>query len=315
MAFFNTTKNGKPKENSLFVEKYRPTKLVDYVGNEQLKVTVGRFIKDNDIPHLLLYGKAGTGKTTLAKLLIKEIDCDYLIVNASDENGIDVIRNKIKTFAVSVALKSVKIILLDEADFLTVQAQSTLRNLMEAYSKHCRFILTCNYIEKISDPIRSRCQEFQITPPSKKEVEVRVAGILDSEKIKYDVKDITPIIDAYYPDIRKIIGTVQLNSSSGELKVDEEKLANSDVGYRLIKILKGAGSSENKYKKIRRIIEDSRIQDFRELYTYLFENVDEYGENKTLSIIAILGDGQYKESMVVDKKLQFIVTILNILEL
>jgi len=315
MAFFNTSKNGKPKENSLFVEKYRPTKLVDYVGNVDLKDTVGQFIKNSDIPHLLLYGKAGTGKTTLAKLLIKEIDCDYLIVNASDENGIDVIRNKIKTFAVSAGFKSLKIILLDEADYLTVAAQATLRNLMEAYSKHCRFILTCNYIEKISDPIRSRCHEFQIIPPSKKEVEVRVVHVLDSEKIKYDVKDITPIIDVYYPDIRKIINTVQSNSSSGELKVDEEKLANSDAGYLIVEILKGAGSSENKYKKIRRIIEDSRIQDYRGLYTYLFENVDEYGKNKTLSIIRLLADGQYKESMIVDKKLQFIVTILNILEL
>lgn len=315
MTFLKTNKSGKPKENSLFVEKYRPTELVDYIGNKQLKDTVEQFIEKKDVPHLLLHGKAGGGKTTLAKLIIKRIDCDDLIINASDENGIDVIRSKIKTFASTVGFNSLKIVLLDEADYLSLPAQATLRSVMETYSKHCRFILTCNYLEKVLNPIRSRCQEFHIIPPSKDEVELRVVHILDSEKIKYDVKDITPIIDAYYPDIRKIISTAQLNSSDGELKVDEEKLTNSNAGYRIVEILKGAGSVENKYKKIRRIIEDSRIQDFTDLYTYLFEEVEEYGGNKTLEIIVMLGDGQYKEAMVVDKKLQFIVVIINILEL
>ena len=148
-------------DNSLWVEKYRPIKLDDYVGNEHLKEKVSGYIESEDVPHLLLFGRAGTGKTTLAKLIVKSIECDYMVINASDENNVDTVRNKVKNFASSQGFKKYKIIILDEFDYMTPNAQAILRNLMETFSKHCRFILTCNYVEKIIDPIQSRCKPFK----------------------------------------------------------------------------------------------------------------------------------------------------------
>ena len=156
MAFFenNTTEE---VNNSLWVEKYRPRKLADYVGNEHLKSKVEGYLENDDVPHLLFYGKAGTGKTTLAKLIANSIECDYIIINASDENNVETVRTKVKNFASTIGFKKMKLIILDEFDYMTPNAQAILRNLMETFSKHCRFILTCNYVEKVIDPIQSRC--------------------------------------------------------------------------------------------------------------------------------------------------------------
>ena len=167
--------------HSLWVEKYRPKDLSTYVGNEHLKEKVKVYLESEDVPHLLLFGKAGTGKTTLAKIVVNNIDCDYMYINASDENKVDDVRNKIKTFASSVGFKSLKVIILDECDYLTPNAQAALRNLMETFSKHCRFILTCNYVERIIDPIQSRCQSYKVVPPSKKDVAQHLVDILDKE--------------------------------------------------------------------------------------------------------------------------------------
>jgi replication factor C small subunit len=167
------------KENSLFVEKYRSKALNEYVGNDQLKQIISQYIKNKDIQNLLLYGTPGTGKTTLAKLIVNNINCDFLYINASDERGIDTIRDKVQGFASSASFKPLKIIILDEADFLTIQAQASLRNIIETYSRTTRFILTCNYLERIIDPLQSRCQVLKITPPSKKEVAQHVSTVLD----------------------------------------------------------------------------------------------------------------------------------------
>jgi len=147
------TKSPVESENSLWVEKYRPKDLSDYIGNEPLKKRAASWIESRDIPHLLLYGKAGTGKTTLGKLITKQIPCDHLYINASDENNVDTVRTKIKSFASSMGFNDLKVVLLDECDFLTGNAQAALRNLMEQFSMTTRFILTCNYHEKIIEPI------------------------------------------------------------------------------------------------------------------------------------------------------------------
>jgi DNA polymerase III delta prime subunit len=300
-------------DNSLWVEKYRPIKLDDYVGNEHLKEKVSGYIESEDVPHLLLFGRAGTGKTTLAKLIVKSIECDYMVINASDENNVDTVRNKVKNFASSQGFKKYKIIILDEFDYMTPNAQAILRNLMETFSKHCRFILTCNYVEKIIDPIQSRCQTFQIVPPSKKEVAVQLDKILKSEDIKYDVKDLVPIIDSSYPDIRKIINTCQLNSVKGVLKLSKNDLLDSDFKTKILDILKASDDSRNKYMKIRQTVADSKVQDFTEMYSLLYDKVDEYASGKVSGVILVLAEGQHRDALAVDKEIPFMATILNIL--
>ena len=311
MAFFEQTEE--TIDNSLWVEKYRPVKLDDYVGNEHLKEKVAGYLETSDVPHLLLFGKAGTGKTTLAKLIVKSIECDYMIINASDENNVDTVRNKVKNIASSQGFKKYKIVILDEFDYMTPNAQAILRNLMETFSKHCRFILTCNYVEKIIDPIQSRCQTFQIVPPSKKEVAVQLDKILSSEEITYDVKDLVPIIDSSYPDIRKVINTCQLNSVKGELKLSKNDLMDSDFKTKILDILKSSDDSRNKYVKIRQMVADSKMQDFTEMYSVLYEKVDEYAEGKVSGVILVLAEGQHRDALAVDKEIPFMATILNIL--
>ena len=223
--------------HSLWVEKYRPTDLSTYIGNEHLREKVGVYLESGDVPHLLLYGRAGTGKTTLAKIITKNIDCDYLYVNASDENKIDDVRNKIKTFAASVGFKDLKVVILDECDYLTPNAQAALRNLMETFSKHCRFILTCNYVERIIDPIQSRCQPYKIVPPSRKDVAKQMVNILNEEGATYDLDDVALIVNAGYPDIRRVINSAQRQVVDGKLKVDVNSVIQSDYKIKLLESL------------------------------------------------------------------------------
>ena len=311
MAFFED-KEIKEVNNSLWVEKYRPSNLDEYVGNEHLKTKVADYLQSGDVPHLLFFGKAGTGKTTLAKLIVNSIDCDHIIINASDENNVDTVRNKVKGFASTIGFKNSKIVILDEFDYMTPNAQAILRNLMETFSRHCRFILTCNYVEKVIDPIQSRCQTFQIVPPTKKDVAVQISQILGKENVKFELKDLVPIIDSSYPDIRKIINTCQLNSSKGILKVDVSNIMNSDIKIKIVDLLKGNDDKRNKYMKIRQAVADSRIQDFSELYGYLYEKIDEYAGDNTSNVILTLSEGQYKDSMVIDKEITFMATIIQI---
>ena len=311
MAFFEDT-NEENVNNSLWVEKYRPRKLSEYVGNEHLKEKVSGYLETSDVPHLLFFGKAGTGKTTLAKLIVNSIECDHIIINASDENNVDTVRNKVKNFASSMGFKKWKIVILDEFDYMTPNAQAILRNLMETFSQHCRFILTCNYVEKVISPIRSRTQEFQIVPPTKKDVAVQISQILGKEDIKFQPTTLVPIIDSSYPDIRKIINTCQLNSSKGELKLDTSSIMDSDIKTKVVDILKSSDSKPNKWKNIRQAVADSRIQDFTELYSYLYEKIDEYGGSNTSNIILILSEAQQKDALVVDKEITFMSCIIEL---
>ena len=301
--------------HSLWTEKYRPSKLADYVGNEHLKAKVEGYLETGEIPHLLLYGKAGTGKTTLAKLIVKSIDCDYMIINASDENNVETVRNKVKNFASSMGFKPFKIIIMDEFDYMTPNAQAILRNLMETFSGHCRFILTCNYVEKVIEPIQSRCQTFQIVPPTKKDVAVQMSKILKAEEVEFEVKDLVPIIDAAYPDIRKVINTCQLNSIKGKLKVDVQNLLENDYKAKIVDILKSSDDKRNKYMKVRQALIDSKVTDFTDLYTMLYDKVDEYGGENTANVILLLGDGVSKSAVAIDKEIIAAATLIQILNI
>ena len=314
MAFFEETQNEKV-DNSLWVEKYRPIKLEDYVGNEHLKSKVEGYLESGDVPHLLLYGRAGTGKTTLAKLIVKSIDCDYMLINASSENNVDTVRYKVKNFASSMGFKKWKIIILDEFDYMSPNAQAILRNLMETFSQHCRFILTCNYVEKVIEPIQSRCQSFQIIPPTKKDVAVQISKILGAEEVEFQPKDLVPIIDAGYPDIRKIINTCQMNSFKGKLQVDTQNLLENDYKMKVLDILKSSDDKRNKYMNLRQTIIDSRATDFSELFTLLYEKVDEYASANTANVIIALSEGQSKHFNAIDKEIPMAATLIEILNL
>ena len=244
--------------NTLWVEKYRPDTLEGYIGNDVIVGKMKTYIEGGDIPHLLFYGRAGTGKTTLAKLIVNSINCDFMILNASDENNVDTVRNKVKSFASTIGFKDIKIVILDEFDYMTPQAQAILRNLMETFSKHCRFILTCNYVEKIIDPIQSRCQTFQIIPPTKKDVAVQISKILTEERIQFELKELVPIVDSSYPDIRKIINTCQLNSSKGILKIDSSSISDADVRVKIIDILKSKDDKRNRYVNLSPLQQSAR---------------------------------------------------------
>ena len=222
--------------NTLWVEKYRPSNLDSYIGNDHLKSKIEVYLESGDLPHLLLFGKAGTGKTTLAKLLVKNIECDYLYINASDENNVDTVRTKVNNFASTIGFKDMKIIILDECDYITPNAQAALRNLMETFSKHCRFILTCNYVERIIDPIQSRCQSFQIIPPDRKQVALHLSSILKDENIDFENEDIVPIVNGCYPDIRRVINSTQRQVVNNKLVIDKDTVIQSDYKLQLLKI-------------------------------------------------------------------------------
>jgi len=195
---------------------------------------------------------------------------------------------------------------------MTHNAQAILRNLMETFSGHCRFILTCNYVEKVIDPIQSRCQSFQIVPPTKKDVAIQMSKILKAENVEFDIKDLVPIIDASYPDIRKVINTCQMNSIKGVLKLDVKNLLENDYKQKVIDILKSKDDKRNRYLKLRQTIIDSKVTDFTDLYTLLYEKVEEYAPNNTANVIIELSQGQLNHAQCIDKEIPTAATLIQI---
>tara|TARA_B100000700_G_scaffold308592_1_gene386508 strand:- start:330 stop:1256 length:927 start_codon:yes stop_codon:yes gene_type:complete len=302
------------KQHTLWVERYRPVNLENYIGNEHLKTKVSKYISTGDIPHLLLHGKAGTGKTTLAKLLVSNVDCDQMYVNASDENNVETVRNKIKMFASSVGFKDLKVIILDECDFLTPNAQAALRNLMETFSKHCRFILTCNYVERIIDPIQSRCQSFQIIPPSKKEVAMHVSKILNTESVSFENEQIVTMVNSSYPDIRRIINAIQRNIVDNQLIVDTESLVQNDYKLQVLEILQ-TQDKKNAFKNLRQLLADSQIRDYADLFRLLYDEIESYGKGHIAEVILTIAKYELSDAQVVDKEINAMAMLIEILNI
>ena len=298
------------KEHTLFVEKYRSKGLNEYVGNENIKATIAKYLEQNDIQNLIFYGGPGTGKTTLAKLIVNNLECDYLYINASDERGIETIRDKVSGFASSASFKPLKIVILDEADFLTIQAQASLRNVIETFSRSTRFILTCNYVERIIDPLQSRCQVLKIIPPSMKDVARHVAGILDQENITWDKEALGTIVKQYYPDIRKILGTAQLSTIDNKLTLDKSILVSNNYTEQVINELK----TNKNWKNIRQIIADSNINDYEELYKELYSRVSDYADGREGMVVIILEEYQYHSNFRIDKEINITACIAKIIQ-
>jgi len=296
--------------NTLWVEKYRPDILENYVGNENLKEIISKYIEQNDIQNLIFYGPAGTGKTTLAKLLVKNINCDFIYINASDERGIETIRDKVSGFASTMSFKPLKVVILDEADFLTIQAQASLRNVIETFSKSTRFILTCNYIERIIDPLQSRCQTLKIVPPSKADVARHLCKVLSQENVNYDTDSVVNIVKKQYPDVRKMLNICQMSSKKGELVVDSQTLVSSNYIDQIIELL----PNNKSFKQIRQIIADSNVDDFEALYKALYERIDEYTTRDAEAII-IIEEYLYHANFRIDKEINVMACIAKLLTL
>ena len=298
--------------NSLWVEKYRPDTLEGYVGNEHILEKVKIYIQNEDVPHLLLYGQAGTGKTTLAKIITNQIDCDLMYINASDENSVDAVRDKIRGFASSMGFRKWKVIILDEADYLSQNAQAALRNLMETFSASTRFILTCNFVEKVIDPIQSRCQTFAITPPSKKEVAKRLNDILTKEGVEFEMSDLAILVNSGYPDIRRVLNAAQRQVVNGKLVIDKQSTLEANYTDKVVQELMSNNDAKTKFTNVRQIIADSGVKSFEPLYRTLYDRVDEYASGKVGQTILNIADGQYKDAMVVDKEINVMAMMLNI---
>ena len=298
--------------NTLWVEKYRPSSLDTYIGNDHLKSKVSVYIESGDLPHLLLYGKAGTGKTTLAKILVNQIECDYLYINASDVRRVDDLIPKVRNFASTIGFKDNKIITLDEVDYISPHSQAALRNLMETFSKHCRFILTCNYVERIIDPIQSRCQSFQIIPPSRSEVAQRMVQILKEENIVYELDDLKILVNSGYPDIRRVINSAQRQSINGKLVVDKQSIVENDYKLKLLEILEKQ-DRKSAFKNIRQLMADSQVKDYADLFRLLYDEVDSYGKGHIAECILILAKYEQSDAVVVDKEINAMAMIIELL--
>ena len=295
----------------LWVEKYRPTTLEEYVGNETIKNKIADYLKQGSIQNLLFHGVAGTGKTTLAKLIAKNLNCDLLYINASDERGIDTIREKIIPFASSMSFNDVKIVILDEADYITPQAQATLRNTIESCSKTTRFILTCNYLERIISPLQSRCQTFEIIPPSKDEVREKCESILTKENIGHLIKDVDKVINTHYPDIRKIINTLQGSVVLKDLRINDDSLKNTQLGGLIVDAL----IRKAKLSEIRQIIADSGSREFDDLFKYIYDKSNTLFGDKEGEAILIIAKYQYEYTFVLEKEICIAAMLKKLLEI
>ena len=300
------------KQHSLLVEKFRPTELKNYVGNEHIKKTINQYLGNNDIQNLIFYGPAGTGKTTLAKLIVKNLDCDYLYINASDERGIETIRDKVSGFASTASFKPLKVVILDEADFLTIQAQASLRNVIETFSRTTRFILTCNYVERIIDPLQSRCQTLKIVPPTKSDVAKHVAWIMEEEEISFELEDLKTVVNQFYPDLRKCLNTIQLSTQDSRLTIDKTVLVSSNYMVQVVKELKNAKPS---WKNIRQTIANSGSQDFEELFRYLYDNASVYAKGSEGMVAIYINEYSYQSNFRIDKEINCLALIAKLIEL
>jgi len=298
------------KDHGLLVEKYRPTNLDNYVGNESIKKSISSYIGQNDIQNLIFYGPAGTGKTTLAKLIVKNIDCDYLYINASDERGIETIRDKVSGFASTMSFKPLKVIILDEADFLTIQAQASLRNVIETFSRTTRFILTCNFIERIIDPLQSRCQTLKIVPPNKSDILKHLEKVTKRENIEYVVDNLKTIVDSNYPDVRKMLNTIQVSTVDNTLNLDTTALVSSNYMKKVLECLK---QSNPKFNEIRQIIADANVKDFEEFYRFLYDNSNEFAPGKEGMVAFHINEYTYQSNFRIDKEINCMALISQLI--
>ena len=302
-------------EHLLWTEKYRPRTVEDCILPERLKAVFQEYVNQKEIPNLLLAGGAGVGKTTIAKAMCNEVGCDYMVINGSDENGVDTIRVKIKNYASSVSLSGGrKVVILDEADYLTPNAQAILRNTIEEFASNCSFIFTCNYKNKIIDPLHSRCAviEFGLKNGEKAQMASaffkRITHILNTEKVEFDEKVIAEVVKKHFPDFRRVINELQRYSKLGKIDVGILSQIGDISLTQIVKHLK-----EKDFTSVRKWAATSEIDNttfFRKLYDALYDIV------KPQSIpqaVLILADYQYKQAFVADHEINLVACLTEIM--
>ena len=301
--------------NFLWVEKYRPTKIPECILEESSSKIFEGFIKNKEIPHLMLTGSAGIGKTTIAKILCNEIGADFVMINASDERGIDTIRNKVKQFASTKSFSSAgKVIILDEADSMTPEAQKAIRGVFEEFYRNCRFILTCNYKNKLIEPIHSRCSviDFSITPSNKPILALkllnRIEYILTTESVKYDKEVLVQLIMKFFPDFRRLINELQRYSSSGG--INSGILSTNSIQINeLIGFL-----SKKEFTNVRKWVVDNIDNESDAIYRLVYDSLYDYLKPPSIpEAVVIIAEYQYKSAFVADPEINILAALTEIM--
>jgi DNA polymerase III delta prime subunit len=289
-----------------FVEKYKPSKIEETLITETDRAIFNSYVEKKSIPHLLFHGSPGLGKTTIAKILAREITEDILYINASKETSVDVIRGKVNDFCSTTAFGDyLKVIILDEFDFMSLAAQASMRNVLEEFIEVSRFILTCNYANKVLDAIKSRCQTFQFKQVEPKVIAKRCVEILNKEKIKCkDISQVGKLVMKYYPDIRKTINHLEKNSVNGMFELDT---SNVDSGDKLIELLK-----QKDWDAIRKDVVGS--VEYPELYKIIHDKAKLLNESKTVDIRLLVGEYLFRHSIIVDPEINFMNCIDQIIK-
>ena len=301
----------------LWVEKYRPTKVSDCVLPQSLKNTFSTLVSTGELPNMLFTGTAGVGKTAVAKALCKELDLDYIIVNGSEEGNIDTLRNKIKHFASTVSLQGgYKVVILDEADYLNPQStQPALRGFIEEFSNNCRFILTCNFKNRIIEPLHSRCSVYEFAIPNSEKPAIasgifkRVTEILRLEGVTFDQKIVATLVEKYFPDFRRVINELQRYSLSGT--IDNGILVN--LSESNIKVLI-THLKEKDFKGMRKWVVDNIDTEPAAIFRKIYDNLNAYIKPTSIpQTVVILADYQYKNAFVADHELNVVACMVELM--
>jgi len=301
----------------LWVETYRPKSVSEYVFRDDAqRTTVNQWIKDKSIPHLILSGHAGIGKTTLAKVLLNELEIDPLDImeiNASRERGIDAMRDRITNFISMIPFGPFKVVLLDEADYLTQDAQASLRGIMEEFHETARFILTCNFPNKILPPIHSRCQSFHMEKIDKTEFTARVAQILLAEETNFDIETLDNFVSITYPDLRKCINVVQQNVvDKSLLSPQEADTGDSEWRYEMVELFKAGKISEAR----KLVCKTIRPEEIEGMFRWLYDNIEMFGDDeKQDSAIIIIKQGLVDHTLVVDPEINLAAVMIKLARL
>jgi replication factor C small subunit len=302
----------------LWTEKYRPKTIDGYVWrDEHQKNQVLSWIKEQSIPHLLLSGSPGIGKTTMAKMLLNEMsipEFDILEINASRENSVDTIRDRIINFVQMIPFGPFKVVLLDEADYLSLNAQAILRGVMETYATTSRFILTCNYPNKIIPALHSRCQQFHFEKIDATEFTARVATILVEEGVEFDLDTLDNYVRVTYPDLRKCINLVQQNSTTGKLiQAKRDDAGSSDYRIEMVELFKRGKISDAR----KLLCSKARPEEMDDIYRWLYDNVNLFGDDETKqdSAVLIIKQGLVDHALVIDPEINLSATLIKLARL